>query len=85
METTSIALLTIMAIGAVELVKRIATKDWTAVGIILSSAVVGGLGSLMFDDISLPIGIVIGLGASGIITSVSKIGGKTIVDSRELG
>ncbi len=71
--------------GATELIKRLFKRDWQASATIVASAVVGSL-------IALPVGIawyyglVLGLGASGLITIASKTSqgvGLTFVGSNK--
>lgn len=75
-----IALLTTAVIGATEAVRRAFKQDWEAVVIIIISAVLGGFGAAFLAGWSALIffyGLSIGLGASGIITTVQKFGQGT--------
>lgn len=71
----AMAMLTTMVIGSTELVKRLFDKDFRAAAIIGVSAVVGAFsGALLLPEIGLVQGLVLGLGASGLVTTVSRIG-----------
>lgn len=70
-----IASLTFAVVGSVELVKRVFGKDYQSVAIIVVSAVVGALFASQVD-VSWFNGLVLGLGASGLITTASKLGGN---------
>lgn len=65
--------------GAVELVKRITQKDWQAAATIAVSAAIGSLIALPVG-IAWYIGLVLGLGASGLVTVASKPS-KTLINS----
>lgn len=70
--------LVFFVIGAVELVKQAFAQNWKAVVIIGVSALVGGFGGLLV----LPVigwvqGMIIGLSASGLVTTVQKTGQGT--------
>lgn len=76
--TVATTLLTLFVIGATELVKQAFARNWKAVVIITVSALVGGLGGLfLLPVIGLPVGLAIGLSASGLVTSVQKVGEGT--------
>lgn len=84
MDLTTLAialpLLTAMCAGTVELIKRLFKRDFEAASYIAASAVVGGLaGVFLLPAVGLPIGIVAGLAASGVITGMQKIGENGIV------
>lgn len=75
---TAVFLLTSMVIGGTELVKRLFDRDWRAAVIIVVSAVIGGVGgAVLLPSIGLVGGLVIGLGASGVITGLQKVGTTT--------
>lgn len=82
--TVATALLTLFVVGATELVKQAFARNWKAVVIIVVSAIVGGLGGLfLLPVIGLPVGLAIGLSASGLVTSVQKFGeGTNSLESR---
>jgi hypothetical protein len=74
-DAVAVAALTFLVIGSVELLKRLFAKDWLAAATIAVAAVVGGVfasqaGVTVFQ------GILIGLSASGLVTTVSRISGK---------
>ena len=74
----AVALLTTLVIGATELVKRIFDRDYRAACIIGVSALVGALGGLLlFDELGLAIGLVVGLSATGLITTAQNVGKKS--------
>lgn len=82
MDTTDFAvattLLTLFVVGATELVKQAFNRNWKAVVIISVSALVGGLaGAFLLPVIGLPVGIAVGLSASGLVTTVQKVGQGT--------
>lgn len=62
--------------GSTELVKRIYKKDYEAAAIIVVAALVGMLGALAVG-VAWYLGIVVGLGASGLVTIASKINGAS--------
>lgn len=71
---TAIALLTFMVTGATELVKRLFDRDYRAACIIAVAALVGGVaGSFLFTQVGFALGVVTGLGASGLVTVASKV------------
>lgn len=71
-------LLTLFIVGSTELVKQAFARNWKAVVIILVSAFIGGLGAwLFFPVIAVPVGIAMGLSASGFVTSLQKVGEGT--------
>lgn len=58
--------------GGTELVKRIYKKDYEAAAIIVVAALVGMLGALAVS-VAWYLGVVVGLGASGLVTVAGKI------------
>lgn len=81
----AITLLTTMVIGATELVKRLFDRDARGAAIIGVSALVGALGGLfLFEGVGLALGIVVGLSASGLVTTVQKLGTGTTSEPRSL-
>lgn len=75
LDTTTALILTGLVMGGVELVKRLFKKDWKAVAIICTSAVIGGVAGTILGILPLQ-GIAYGLAASGYITLVQNIGTK---------
>lgn len=73
LDPVALVVLTASAVGATELVKRIAKKDYTAALTILVSAVVAALLS-PFVGVAWYYGLVVGLQASGFVTVANKIG-----------
>lgn len=74
---TSVFVLTAVA-GATELVKRLWAKDFEGTTIIALSGVIGALaGAFVIDGLTVANGIVAGLSASGLITTLQKIGEGT--------
>lgn len=72
---TAIFLLTSMVVGTVELIKRLFDKDYRTACIIAGAALVGGLaGALLFPIVGFSLGLVTGLGASGVVKIASKVG-----------
>lgn len=70
METVS---LTSAVVGLVELINRLYDKDYRAASKIATALVVGALiGPVV--GVTWLAGLVLGLGASGVITAVSKVG-----------
>lgn len=75
----AVTLLTTMVIGATELVKRLYDRDYRGATIIAVAAVIGGLGgAFLFVEVGLALGIVVGLSASGLLTTVQKFGTNTV-------
>lgn len=71
-------LLALFVVGTTELVKQAFERNWYAVVVISLSAVVGGLaGWILFPVIGGAVGIALGLSASGLVTSLKKIGTGT--------
>lgn len=61
--------------GAVELLKKLQAKDYWAALTILVSAAIGLLaGFFSIEGISVTTGLVLGLGASGLVTVAQKVG-----------
>lgn len=75
-------ILTGLVMGGVELVKRLFKKDWKAVAIICTSAVIGGVAGAILGILPLQ-GIAYGLAASGYITLVQNIGTKGTDENTE--
>ncbi len=74
----AVTLLTTMVIGGTELVKRLFDKDYRAAAIILVAVVIGAIGGvLLFPTVGLALGIVVGLSATGLLTSLQKFGTGT--------
>lgn len=74
-DAVAVAALTFLVVGSVELLKRLFAKDWMAAATIAVAGIVGGIfasqaGVTVFQ------GILIGLSASGLVTTVSRISGK---------
>ena len=82
LDATTALILTGLVMGGVELVKRLFKKDWKAVAIIFTSAVIGGVAGAILGILPLQ-GIAYGLAASGYITLVQNIGTKGSDDSSE--
>lgn len=73
------ALLTLFVVGATEMVKQAFNKNWKAVSLIAVSALVGGVaGAVFFPVVGLPVGIGMGLSASGLVTTFQKFGEGTV-------
>lgn len=72
-----IASLTFAVVGAVELVKRAFDRDFKSVAIIVVAGVVGAVlaPQVLVDGVALTWfgGLVLGLGASGLVTTVSRV------------
>lgn len=67
-------LVTTMVIGIVELVKKAFDRDFRSVCIIIAATLVGALcGYFGIEGITVPVGIALGLGASGVVTLAKKI------------
>ena len=71
----TIASLGLAIVGAVELVKRLFDRDFRAAAIVAVSAVVGALLAPQLDILWFQ-GMLIGLSASGLVTTASYIGGS---------
>lgn len=68
----ALAALTFLVVGVVELLKRLFGKDWQAVATIIGAGLVGAIfapqaGITWFQ------GLLVGLSASGLITTVSRV------------
>lgn len=71
-------LLILFVTGATELVKQLFARNWKAAVIIAIAAIVGGIaGWMLFPVIGLAVGIALGLSASGLVTTVQKVGEGT--------
>ena len=73
LDPVAAAILLGMVAGVVELIKRAFEKDWKAVAIILGAGITGALTALLIN-INPLIGAVVGLAASGFVTSAQNIG-----------
>lgn len=71
-------LLTFFVIGAVELVKQLFARNWKAAVIIVISALVGALGGWALPVLGWIVGMSVGLSASGLVTTVQKVGEGTV-------
>lgn len=70
----SVFVLTAVA-GATELVRRIWKRDYEAATVISISALIGALaGVFLVDGLTVTSGIIAGLSASGLITTLQKTG-----------
>lgn len=65
-----------LCIGSVELVKAVADQDWRKAAVIMTSALVGLLAGSTLEGIDGATGLLIGLSASGAITTVQNVGHK---------
>ena len=72
LDALQIILLTGLVSGGTELVKRAFDKNWRAVAIIVTAAVVGGIGSQLIGC-DLVVGIIAGLATSGYITIAQNV------------
>jgi len=71
-------LVTAMVVGVVELIRRIANKEWFAVITIISAALVGAIaGFFSVEGLDIVTGIVVGLAGSGLVTVAGKVGELT--------
>lgn len=73
-DLTSIALLTFATVGAVQLVKALFRHDYEQAAIITVSALLPAVLAGFTSDISSLQGAIIGLNASGLIYTASRIG-----------
>ena len=76
LDAMTAAILTGLVMGGVELIKRLFSKDWQAVAIIVVASLIGGLAGVALG-INVLEGIVYGLAASGYITLAQNIGKKS--------
>lgn len=75
---TGTALLLAAITGIVELAKRVVALDWRAVIIIVAAALTGYLlGPIEEIGVSNIQGLVVGFGASGLITALQNVGAKS--------
>lgn len=66
--------ITTAVIGTMELIKRLFDRDWRAASIIGASALIGlAVGAAGFAGATVVSGLVIGLGASGVVKVASKL------------
>jgi uncharacterized protein YqgC (DUF456 family) len=76
--TVATTMLTLMVVGATELVRRLFARDFEAAVLIAVAALIGGLvGAFVLPVIGFAVGICAGLSASGLITTAQNIGTKT--------
>lgn len=75
LSTLATVVLTGLVAGGVELVKRVFDADWRAVITIIISALIGGLGGMVFGAEFL-VGVVFGLATSGYITIAQNVAKK---------
>lgn len=75
LSTLATVVLTGLVAGGVELVKRVFDADWRAVITIIVSALIGGLGGMVFGAEFL-VGVVFGLATSGYITIAQNVAKK---------
>ena len=67
-------LITGMVIGVVEFVKSLFDRNFRSACIIAASALVGGLCGLFgVEGVTVPLGIVVGLAASGVVTVAKRV------------
>lgn len=67
-------LVTGMVIGVVEFIKSLFDRNFRAACIIAASAFVGGLcGVFGVENVTVPLGIVVGLAASGVVTVAKRV------------
>ena len=75
LSTLATVVLTGLVAGGVELIKRAFDKDWRSVTTIITAALIGGLGGLVFG-VQFLVGMVFGLATSGYITIAQNIAKK---------
>ena len=75
-DPVALAALGLAVIGIVELIKRLFDRDFRAAVIIGGSAVVGAVFAPYAGDISWFSGMLVGLQASGLVTTISYFGNK---------
>lgn len=75
LSTLATVVLTGLVAGGVELLKRVFDADWRAVITIIISALIGGLGGMVFGAEFL-VGVVFGLATSGYITIAQNVAKK---------
>lgn len=73
LDALAVALLGFAVIGAVEFIKRLFDRDYRGAAIIAVSAVVGALAAPYAGDVSHFQGFLIGLQASGLVTTASYV------------
>jgi hypothetical protein len=67
-------LVTTMVVALTEAVKAASDRNWRTVVVIVGSALIGaGCGLLGIEGLDVVQGIVVGLGASGVVTVAKKI------------
>lgn len=75
LSTLATVVLTGLVAGGVELIKRAFDKDWRSVATIITAALIGGLGGLVFG-VQFLVGMVFGLATSGYITIAQNVAKK---------
>lgn len=78
MEPITYVVATTLIAGVVQLIKKAFDRAYRDVCIIGGAAVAGGIiGFFGIDGLTVPLGIMLGLGASGLVTIVQKAGQKS--------
>lgn len=73
LSAVAVAFLSFAVIGAVEFVKRLFDRDYRGAAIIAVSALVGALCAPYAGDLTHFQGMLVGLSASGLVTTASRI------------
>lgn len=73
LDAVTSVVLTGLVMGGVELIKRIFSKDWEAVAIILAASIIGGLAGMAMG-VNYLAGVAFGLAASGYVTLAQNLG-----------
>ncbi len=72
LDAMAVATLVFLVVGSVELLRRLWAKDWFAAATIVVSGLVGALFAHQVNITSFQ-GLLVGLSASGLVTTVAKI------------
>lgn len=71
-----VAKILFLGVGSVELVRSAFDNNWRTFATILVSALICGIAGLSLDGIGFLAGVLIGLTASGVITTAQNVGSK---------
>lgn len=74
--TVATGLLTLMVVGATQLVKNLFDRNFRGAVIIAVAALIGGVvGAFVLPVIGFAVGVVAGLSAAGVVTTAQNVGG----------
>lgn len=78
------AILTFLVIGAITLVRKLYTKEYEDAAIIVVATLIGGLAGHYMVGVGGLLGLLVGLNASGLVTTAIKFGSPATAPAAEV-